>query len=370
MTSSGVTNMAGDGTLMGAAVPPQLVASRLPNWLAPLLQSAALVLVLLGLAFANLSIYLCLPLALLVIWLPRLKRQTPRVVPSDATDAMGELTRDLSHTTSHNALSAAAVAYSVRQLAARVQSQLGAAKQIVDSAEVMIGTEKLTSQLSRDALAAASQAHERSTGGREVLAQSIIRMHQLSQRANASRELIEALSQRSEEIQRVTLVIQSIASQTNLLALNAAIEAARAGETGRGFAVVADEVRKLAERTAHSTGEISLMVAAIQQSTTQVVNGVDQGVQLVDNSVALAHKAGEAIANLRDMAQNVSTFVRELDPTLSEQSTASSDVAVKIEQISSQAEQTSHTANETSAAAAALHDTANNMQRIVARFQL
>ncbi len=44
-------------------------------------------------------------------------------------------------------------------------------------------------------------------------------MHQLSERAVASRELIEALSQRSEEIQRVTLVIQSIASQTNLLAL-------------------------------------------------------------------------------------------------------------------------------------------------------
>ncbi len=50
--------------------------------------------------------------------------------------------------------------------------------------------------------------------------------------ANASREFVEALSQRSEEIQRVTLVIQSIASQTNLLALNAAIEAARAGEHG------------------------------------------------------------------------------------------------------------------------------------------
>ena len=312
MTSSGVTNMAGDGTLMGAAVPPQLVASRLPNWLAPLLQSAALVLVLLGLAFANLSIYLCLPLALLVIWLPRLKRQTPRVVPSDATDAMGELTRDLSHTTSHNALSAAAVAYSVRQLAARVQSQLGAAKQIVDSAEVMIGTEKLTSQLSRDALAAASQAHERSTGGREVLAQSIIRMHQLSQRANASRELIEALSQRSEEIQRVTLVIQSIASQTNLLALNAAIEAARAGEHGRGFAVVADEVRGLAGRTATATDEVGVMVADIQQRTGQVVEQIRQLSADLHTGVEQVEQAGEQLDTIASLAANVEGQINEI----------------------------------------------------------
>lgn len=268
--------MAGDGSLTGAAVPPQPVVRGLPGGLTQLLQSAALVLVLLGLAFASLPLYLCLPLALLVIWLSRLKSRTPVIASSDVVDAIGELTRDLSYTTSHNALSAAGVAYSVKQLAARLQSQLSAAKQIVSSAEVMIGTEKVTSQLSREALQAASQAHRRSTEGSEVLAQSITRMHQLSQRANVSRELIEALSQRSEEIQRVTLVIQSIASQTNLLALNAAIEAARAGEHGRGFAVVADEVRGLAGRTATATDEVGVMVADIQQRTAQVVEQIRQ----------------------------------------------------------------------------------------------
>lgn len=151
-TSSGVTKIAGDGSLIGAAVPPRAAARTLPGWLTPLAQSTALVLILLGLALASLPLYLCLPLALLVIWLPRLKSRTPVVASADAVDAIGELTRDLSHTTSHNALSAAGVAYSVKQLAARLQSQLSAAKQIVGSAEVMIGTEKVTAQLSREAL--------------------------------------------------------------------------------------------------------------------------------------------------------------------------------------------------------------------------
>ncbi|MFL1564414.1 methyl-accepting chemotaxis protein [Pseudomonas sp. O64] len=304
--------MAGDGSLMGAAVPPQTVARVLPGWLMPLLQSTALVLVLLGLAFAGWPIYLCLPLALLVIWLPRVKTQKPVLTPSAASDAMGELTRDLSYTTSHNALSAAGVAYSVKQLAARLQSQLSAAKQIVSSAEVMIGTEKVTSQLSRQALGAATQAHQRSTEGREVLAQSITRMHQLSQRANASRELIEALSQRSEEIQRVTLVIQSIASQTNLLALNAAIEAARAGEHGRGFAVVADEVRGLAGRTAMATDEVGVMVADIQHRTAQVVEQIRQLSSDLHTGVEQVEHAGEHLQSIASLAADVEGQVNEI----------------------------------------------------------
>ncbi|WP_375140087.1 methyl-accepting chemotaxis protein [Pseudomonas sp. IPO3778] len=304
--------MAGDGSLMGAAVSPPTVARQVPGWLTPLLQSTALVLLLLGLAFAQLSIYLCLPVALLLIWLPRLKHRPQGVAPSEASDAIGELTRDLSYTTSHNALSAAGVAYSVKQLAARLQSQLGAARQIVSSAEVMIGTEKVTSHLSRQALGAASQAHQRSTEGREVLAQSITRMHQLSQRANDSRQLIEALSQRSEEIQRVTLVIQSIASQTNLLALNAAIEAARAGEHGRGFAVVADEVRGLAGRTATATDEVGVMVADIQQRTAQVVEQIRQLSADLQSGVEQVEHAGEQLVSIATLAADVEGQVNEI----------------------------------------------------------
>ena len=230
--------MAEDGSIAAELpVARQTISTQASTqWVAPVLQRLGLCSVLAATALADLPLYATLPAGLIMIWLPALQRKKSDDAPTaqDKGD-IERLTRDLSHTTSHNALSAAGVAFSVRQLAARVQSQLGAAEQIVANAEVMIATEQQTAQLSRQALAAASDARSSSDAGRAVLSESIERMHLLSRRASDSRETIEALSQRSEEIQRVTSVIQSIASQTNLLALNAAIEAARAGEYGRGL---------------------------------------------------------------------------------------------------------------------------------------
>lgn len=103
-----------------------------------------------GQALGDWPLYLCLPLAVVVIWLPRLRsRKVTGAVLAASDGEMSALTRDLSYSTSHNALSAAGVAYSVTRLADKLQSQLDAAVRIVGNAEVMIKTEQVTSQLSR-----------------------------------------------------------------------------------------------------------------------------------------------------------------------------------------------------------------------------
>ena len=306
--SSGIIDMTRDGSLV------QPSKARSPaRWWAPTLQSLGLTALFAAMALGGWPAYLCLPLAIVIVWLPRLRlRKATEDVEPQADTNMAALTRDLSYTTSHNALSAAGVAYAVKQLAGKLQSQLDAADRIVGSAEVMIDTEKTTSQLSLQALSAASEAHQSSAQGRAVLAESISRMHLLSQRASDSRQLIEALSVRSEEIQRVTLVIQSIANQTNLLALNVAIEAARAGEHGRGFAVVADEVRGLAGRTATATDEVGVMVADIQQRTAQVVEQIRQLSTDLNTGVEQVELTGQSLDHIARLAAGVEDQVSDI----------------------------------------------------------
>ncbi|WP_412071725.1 methyl-accepting chemotaxis protein [Pseudomonas sp. 2023EL-01195] len=169
----------------------------------------------------------------------------------------------------------------------------------------MIDTEEATTRLSLEAQASSREARQSSEAGREVLRSAITRMHALNTRARDSRELIATLSQRSEEIQRVTSVIQSVASQTNLLALNAAIEAARAGEHGRGFAVVADEVRGLAGRTASATEEVGQMVADIQRQTAEVVAQIERLSTELDEGVAQVELTGRHLESIAGLAVGV-----------------------------------------------------------------
>jgi len=81
---------------------------------------------------------------------------------------------------------------------------------------------------------------------------------------------VEALNEKSGEINRIANSIRVISEQTKLLSLNAAIEAARAGDAGAGFAVVAQEIKNLAESSSCSVNEVNKIIQEIQERTNSV----------------------------------------------------------------------------------------------------
>jgi methyl-accepting chemotaxis protein len=214
------------------------------------------------------------------------------------------------------------------------------------------------------------QSGRSSAEGAGVIRQAGDEVGRLAQVVQESANTIRELEAMSETISRIVGIIGDIADQTNLLALNAAIEAARAGEQGRGFAVVADEVRKLAERTSTATGEITQTIAQIQGSTQKAVQQMATSLGQVEQSVKLAHQAGDAVGGIESASAEALRATDEIALALKEQSAAAREIARNVESIAQGTESSSALAAETALLAQSLNDLATELNVQVGKFRV
>ena len=192
----------------------------------------------------------------------------------------------------------------------------------------------------------------------------------IAETVRVASEQIGELEHKGEQIDAIISIIKDLADQTNLLALNAAIEAARAGEQGRGFAVVADEVRKLAERTTTSTQEISTTIMEMREGTQRVVTGISAAVEKVNNGVARAEEASQAMARIESGSRQSVNMVGDITNAIQEQSTASNAIAVKVENIARMSESNNAIARSTADTATELSRVADQIRQEVAQYQV
>lgn len=201
------------------------------------------------------------------------------------SDKLAEMVQQISGSTDTVQSSAREMAAAADDLAMRTEASAAALE------ETSAAVEELTASVAASAKTA-----------RGVSAKAQVTEADVAQGLTVSENTVNAMqeiSKSSEEISKITNVIDGIAFQTNLLALNAGVEAARAGEAGRGFAVVASEVRALAQRSAEAAQDIKNLISI---SGTQVRNGVDlvkqsrKGLEAIRNSIFEMTKDVEHVA--------------------------------------------------------------------------
>ncbi len=288
---------------------------------------------------------------------------------NDMAEAMRRLIGSIKDNSDHVADSARSLVTASGQIHVASQCQSDAASSMAAAVEQMtVGIESIARNAG-EADALAHRSGELSRQGGEIVAAVVEEISQIAVSVSDSARTVAELGERSGQISAIVGVIGDIAAQTNLLALNAAIEAARAGDQGRGFAVVADEVRKLAERTANSTKEIAQMVAAIQQGTEGAVQGMEQGVTKVNEGVARAQRAGDAMGGIREAANQVLSTVAEISNALREQSAASAEIAQQVTTIARMAEENGEAVGSNHHTASRLSDLAGTLLDNVSRFK-
>ncbi|AIS18373.1 chemotaxis protein [Pseudomonas rhizosphaerae] len=215
----------------------------------------------------------------------------------------------------------------------------GALRQAGDTAQIRDALGELEATIGQvaddasQAAAASRLAGDAVEHGQQVIGQSLRGLHALVGEVQGNAQMIEQLAEESATIGGVLTVIRSIADQTNLLALNAAIEAARAGEMGRGFAVVAEEVRSLASRTTGATHQIQSLIAGLQTTARESVQGIRAQVVHAQATASQAEAADGALAQIVTAIQTISdTAVRIADST-AQQSGAVGDIREHGERI-------------------------------------
>ncbi|MEZ9056746.1 methyl-accepting chemotaxis protein [Vibrio pelagius] len=219
------------------------------------------------------------------------------------------------------------------------ESQFKEVDLVATAAEEMTQTASLVVQNAEIAVGAASEANSSAKQGQQVIELSAGEMRKLVERMSSAVPIVEELAKNNTNITDILGVIEGISEQTNLLALNAAIEAARAGEQGRGFAVVADEVRNLASRTQASVGEIRQVIDKVQAGTQDVVEAIQEGNILANDTALHVQNAVEDLGSIFTSIEAISDMNNQIVRAAEEQQSVSGEVnqsVVNIRDLSAQ----------------------------------
>jgi len=264
------------------------------------------------------------------------------------------------------------IAISAHEIATAIEQQertaLGQAASVNTTTTTMDELEASSRQSAEQADAASDQAQlalQAAENGNRTVSQTLEGMDQVTQSVKEIADKITRLSERTNQIGNISLIVSNLASQTNMLALNAAVEAVRAGEQGRGFSIVASEIQKLADKSKKSTEEINTLVDEIQNSIRSTVMAADEGKKTVNWSMSMTQNTTQAFVGITDTINTVVMYNQQISLNVQQEVIAIKQVVEAMESINQGAKETALGIRQTRIGTENLKQVAEQLKTIV-----
>jgi methyl-accepting chemotaxis protein len=306
------------------------------------------------------------------------------ILNSQRDDEIGQLTRSfdkfigsIKQTLAEVNTASNAVASTTKHIFARTESiAVNANEQTLQTNNVTTAIEEMSRtvyEISHSAMNTKEMAlHAQASAeqGGQVIEQTVSGINRIVNIVKQSSDVIYTLNESSGKIGKVLNIIEDITKQINLIALNASIEATKAGEKGKGFSVVADEIKKLAERTAHSTTEISDMINKIQGNVSEAVGLMNKSKEEADSGIILAHEAKSSLKEISDVFQEVTQMVNQIAVSSQQQSVTSDQITENVKMINSTTQQVASGIQQIAKSADYLNSLTANVQKLMRQFKV
>jgi twitching motility protein PilJ len=258
----------------------------------------------------------------------------------------------------------------IRQLAEEAVKQNTEIVSTLDSVQQMT----LSIQSVADSAGLAAQvAHKASTSaqaGEIAMDRTVFSIINLRDTIAQTAKKVKNLGEASQQISKVTTLINQIALQTNVLAINASIEASRAGEEGRGFAVVAEEVGELATKAAAATKEIEQVLENIQQQTSEVVRAMQLGSTQVNEGTHLVENTKQSLGEILQVSRRIDELVQVISRSTVSQAKTAQAVTQLMQSLAINSEETAASSRQVSKSLKRTVEVAQQLQTSVGTFKV
>lgn len=299
------------------------------------------------------------------------------------THALHTMVSEVNQTSSRLASSSLMIKESTEQTTESVQyvaeTVTKSAENAATSAEASEQTANAVEEIAKDVsgiaesassiVDSAGQTEQDVAQGSKTINNVRTQMDRILEAVSQTANLMDELSQLSDDAKQMNSAIAAISKQTNLLSLNASIEASRAGEAGRGFAVVATEVRKLSEQSKASADSISQIITQmldlIQRSTATINGNVRNQ---VGEGLRISQDAEGAFANIERSTSHILEQIRSVSAAAEEISASTEEVSATVTHLASLSRSSADSSQTTSATAqeqmAAMEEIASSSQEL------